>query len=395
MRFLVVSDIHAVSSELVQADRYFGSPGSDFHIEDREKSKNRIFAIENCLSTWPKKVDALLCLGDMAHQSKQLPLMQVWNDIHELARRLDIRDVFAVTGNHDVGSRSDTLASVQNRLEFLKSITPQFPNSDCDFYKSYFLEGVASRSLERCELIAIDTCSTHGLGGSEASKIWQIGSLTERMIEQVIERVEASSHQHVLIMMHHHPLKVDEILDPDYDQLDSGANFVSRLSSTTKKIFVMHGHKHLVGLRSHAMSTSNPIIFSSASLAARPYEGQHNGFYNQFHLIDFDFDVTSHVEGSIFSWDWGASQWNKSSSKRMPHEQAFGMEVDVNRVVNELESVQFQGFLPRDKLLMQVPMLKFCNPKQIDDINDRLEDLGRAIVVKREKISGLIYEESR
>ena len=128
MRLLVISDIHCLSKDIEKGGGYFGSTGSDFFVEERSSRRNPILAVLHACQKMSPKIDALICLGDLAHQSKRLPFMQAWNDLHQLSRELSIHDVLAVTGNHDVLSRAEDVLDAETRLEFLQTVNPDFPH---------------------------------------------------------------------------------------------------------------------------------------------------------------------------------------------------------------------------------------------------------------------------
>ncbi|WP_162791997.1 hypothetical protein [Pseudosulfitobacter sp. DSM 107133] len=99
MKFLIISDVHAISEELSKlpdGHGYHGEDGSGFRIEHRTKSSNRILALGDCLNDQAGQIDVLVCLGDFAHQAKKLVLLQVWHDLHEVAQRLKIPMVIGI-----------------------------------------------------------------------------------------------------------------------------------------------------------------------------------------------------------------------------------------------------------------------------------------------------------
>jgi len=71
MKFLILSDVHALSSEIHKLKGYSGTTGSTHFVEDRSARQNRIIAIKELLKDEVGKIDALFILGDLAHQAKQ------------------------------------------------------------------------------------------------------------------------------------------------------------------------------------------------------------------------------------------------------------------------------------------------------------------------------------
>ena len=397
MKFLIVSDIHAISEELAKLPMdhgYHGQDGSDFRIEDRGPSKNRVLALKSCLEDQTGQIAALICLGDFAHQSKRLVMLQVWHDLHEVAENLSIPTVIGITGNHDIASRVEDIDKAEARSEFLKLITPNFPSGNEEFYNRYHQDGVGIADLGECLLVAFDTCRLHGLGkdGDVSQKIWSIGHLTENMIEKAIEAINASVYQHIVLIMHHHPLKIDEIVDQDYDQMLNGPMFLERLGEVGKNCVVVHGHKHMVDLKRASIGTHPAMILSAASLAAYPYRGQERHFSNQFHILDLDLTETSRPHGTIYSWDWGASRWEESKKHSMPHVKKFGPILDMEKVFEKLRTVTIVSSLNRNRLLSLVPEVEYLTLDQVEELNKRLEPIGREIVQRQSCVTGMIIQ---
>ena len=98
-----MSDLHAMSKEIHALEGgYSGESGSILKAEDRSKRTNPVLGIATALKNYPETIDLMLCLGDITHQAKQLPLIVTWRDIYDLSVELDIPELIGVVGNHDV-----------------------------------------------------------------------------------------------------------------------------------------------------------------------------------------------------------------------------------------------------------------------------------------------------
>ena len=397
MKFLILSDVHAISEELSKlpdGHGYHGEDGSGFRIENRTKFGNRILALGDCLKDQTGQIDVLVCLGDFAHQAKKLVLLQVWHDLHEVAQRLNIPMVIGITGNHDIATRIEDIDEAASRVEFLKQIRPEFPSPNSLLNDGYHNDGVGTCEVDQCLLVALDTCQLHGLGknGEVSQNIWSIGHLTDGMIDKAMDAIAKTACEHVLVMMHHHPLKIDEIMDNQYDQMSNGPRFLELLGSSGKNCIVVHGHKHLVNLKRAPVGVRPAVLLSAASLAAYPYRGQDSHFSNQFHLLDFDLAERTRPQGTIFSWDWGASRWEASKKHTMPHINKFGPTLDIDAIEKKLRHVPIVSSLNRAKLLAAVPEVEYLSLDQVDEINNRLEPTGREIIQTRSQVSGMMLQ---
>ncbi|UOA27125.1 hypothetical protein [Pseudosulfitobacter sp. DSM 107133] len=280
------------------------------------------------------------------------------------------------------------------RVDFLKQIRPAFPSHNPVLNDGYHNDGVGTCEFNECLLVALDTCKLHGFGknGEVSQDIWSIGYLTDGMIEKAMDAIERTACEHVLVMMHHHPLKIDDILDEQYDQMSNGPRFLELLGSSGKNCIVAHGHKHLVNLKRAPVGVRPAVLLSAASLAAYPYRGQDSHFCNQFHLLDFDLAERSRPQGTIFSWDWGASRWEESKKHTMPHISKFGPTLDLDAVEMKLRVVPIVGALNRAKLLAAVPEVEYLSLDQVNEINNRLETTGREILQTRSQVSGMMLQ---
>lgn len=397
MKFLIVSDIHAISEELSVLPKehgYHGGDGSNFRIENRTTIGNPVLAIKDCLTAHEGEIDALICLGDFAHQAKKLVLLQVWHDLHYVAEQLRIPTVIGVTGNHDIATRVDDLDNAASRVEFLKQIRPQFPSQSSQLTDGYRKDGVGVCRVGDCLLIALDTCQLHGLGRDRdaSQKIWSVGHMTDGMIEKSVAEIEKTDCEHVLVVMHHHPLKIDEIVDEHYDQMSKGPHFLELLGSSGKNCIVVHGHKHLVNIKKAPVGDRPAFLLSAASLAAFPYRGQETHYSNQFHLLDFDLSVSHRPQGTIFSWDWGAFKWEESKKHSMPHVKKFGPTLNISGIESQLKKIPIVSSLNRARLIDAVPDIEYLSLDEIEELNKRLDPTGREIVLRQSQVTGMILQ---
>lgn len=396
MKILLVSDIHAMSRELLKIDGvYKGSTGSFFHAESRRKSENPILAIAEAVAKEHPDIEALVCLGDLAHQAKQLPLLTIWHDLHWLARELKISEIFSVTGNHDIDSRANTPEDATERVEYLKVLDPPFPSLNQGFNNSYFSDGVASRELGDTLFIGVDTCRIHGLGAGQAEKVFSKGSISRSMTECVIAAVRASSCSHVVVAMHHHPQKVDEVVDTDYDQIPEGPDFLKRLGDEDRCCFILHGHKHIANVRRSGLGKKPAWIISASSLAAYPYRDQERFFSNQFHILEVDCQNQHYPSGKLFSWDWGLTAWEVSRKVLTPACRVFGREPDVTAIEQALIADTRTGFLPEDTLFQIHADLEFVTTVHIEAMNKTLATHGKRLIETHGRLEGMRYFEVR
>ncbi len=385
MKILVVSDIHCLSAALKSSNAYAGTPGGSFLIEHREVSRNLIFGMADALSDWVGKIDALLCVGDIAHQAQALPMIVAWNDLNHVAVELEIPVVLAVTGNHDVNTRVANVNDAIDRVDLLKSLRPRYPINIPDKARQYFADGVSFCDVSGVRIILVDTTRTHGLGRDEATTrtIFARGEITPEMADLIITYATEAPVQHVCVAMHHHPKRVDDVKDTDYDEIERGPEILTRLANCGKTCFVIHGHKHFVKHGHFASGAISPFVFSCASFSAYPYPDQALHFANQFHIIGLDTAEVSYPSGTILTWSRSGSQWVQSAKPEMLYEVKFGAPLDYKSIAKAISELSFQSSVAFDHAAQEVPELNRLSASCRDPLQEELYELGLSIVWAR------------
>lgn len=395
MRFLVLSDIHAVSSDLSLLEAYGKEKVSGCDIESKNVQNNPLLGIPSAAAQYKGKIDGVLCLGDLAHHAKKLPLQETWRVIHQVASDLNVKLVLGVTGNHDIASRPENFEELE-KIGYIRRIQPSFPSENSAFNDSYFLKGVASMDLEDTTLVCIDTCRLHGYGGSKKSDVFTVGNVTDEMISLVVEQAQVTASKKVVVMMHHHPEKVDEVFDTDADVMARGRELLAALADVDKPVFLLHGHKHMVKLK-YAAGKSQPItLLSAASLSCLPYSVEHQLAANQFHILEISDGPGKYGErGNLFSWEWRVNAWKPSHQPYMSHQLTIGKPPDLPGVLSSLRKMPLVGFVLREELLEKVPDLVFASAAELDELNNHLAVDGRSIHHTSGQIKGMLYEVDR
>lgn len=369
-RILILSDIHALSRDLTKS--YAGRTGGKLYVEDRTADKNSLLAVADALNSQKGQIDLLLCLGDLAHQAKLSVTMCVWHDIQRVAQLLEIPSVAAVTGNHDIASRSEDFKN-EIPSDFLRHIYPMFPIDLPVVSDEYRLNSHAVTTIGDMSLVLIDTCSLHGYGGINADKIYNTGHLSAASVNSIIQKIGTAGARFYMVAMHHHPKRVDELKDPDYDQVVGGEYLLSELGKLPIPGIVVHGHKHMVKLRKSNEASNSPWILSASSLAANAYENMESYFSNQFHLIDIERPANmDFVRGKLRSWEWAANHWVKSENEVMRHEVGFGAQMGVKDVASAITGIVTSGFVSASEASVVVPDLPYLTSSAISDLRDEL-----------------------
>lgn len=395
MRFLILSDIHAISSDLHKLEAYGKNRVSICDIESKDIQSNPLLGVPIAARDFKGKLDAVFCLGDLAHQAKKLPLQETWRVIHQVAIELDVSLVLGVTGNHDIASRPEEFEELE-KIGYIRGLNPAFPSADRAFNDQYFLHGVASVDVRTTTLICIDTCRLHGYGGSQKSDVFSIGHVTDEMISLVVKQAQGTDSKNVVVLMHHHPKRVDEHYDTDADTMRRGNQLLHALAAVEKPVFLLHGHKHMVKLKYEQGHTEPITLLSAASLSSLPYSVEHQMAANQFHILEvYDEPGQFGERGKLFSWEWRINAWKPSHQPYMSHELTIGKPLKISDLLSALQKIPLVGFMPKDELLRQIPDLIYANTMDLEDLNQQLLACRRSILHTSGQIKGMLYEVDR
>lgn len=385
MKFLIVSDLHAMSQDILDVCEssqarpggvvrggYNGSTRGLFFVEDRSPSRNRVLAIRNAIKETEHlgSIDAIICLGDISHQCKRSVALAVWRDLSDLAHDLDIQDLFAVPGNHDVAAKEVDFAKGAPDA-FLKEIRPRFPYRDGTVYDHFHQHQFALVERGSVLLILLNTCSLIGYGGSNREELFRKGFISDKVILSIEQAVSKNNFSNIILAMHHHPMPVHPLHDPEGDFIEAGAQLIKALQGSGKPSIILHGHKHFVNFKAANTNGNAPWILSSSSLGSKPYDGFEENYSCQFHVLDLPDN--SHdpkdLRGKIWSWDWVVSKWEPAKTNGLPAQFGFSSMVDLSAIAARIYSlVQTGGAVSGSDAKAKVPDLDFITAEQLQEL---------------------------
>ncbi len=390
MKILIISDIHAMSKDLLDLTEstqpkpqlkavggYSGTTRGLVMVEEMSVRQNRLLAVPKFLkeNKLDDEIDYMICLGDMAHQCKKSVLQIIWQQLNNIASDLNISKLLAVSGNHDVAAHK---VDFENGLpnSMLNHLKPLFPVKDKKQHTEYHSEKFTIIEDGDIGLVLIDTSSLLGYGGANKSDLWNKGFISDDMIDKIETRMKKSACSAFIVSMHHHPISVHQEQDIETDYIENGADFLSALQKMDKPSFVIHGHKHFVNFQKYNDKANSPWILSAASLAARPYPKMEENYKCQFHILDINLDnATKSLSGQIRSWDWVANQWDKAGSSGMTHLIGFGRKASITEIANKIyEEVKDGGSLTGRAAFETVPELKFLTQNDLHDLQAYLKN---------------------
>ena len=393
MKLLVISDLHAMSQDLLTVCEsahtngasipggYNGSTRGLYFIEDRSPSKNRVLALKKAIevSQHAGEIDALICLGDIAHQCKRAVALTAWRDISDVAEDLGINEVIAVPGNHDVAAHEVDFARGSPNA-FLEEIRPTFPHIDSTISQNFHRDQFACFERFNTLVVIINTCSLIGYGGAKKEDLFRKGFISEKVLSGLEDEISKTTCASVIVAMHHHPIQVHNTQDLQDDFIEAGPTLIDVLQRVGKPSIILHGHKHFVNFKAANSNTNAPWILSSSSLGAKPYDGFEENYSCQFHVIEISTELRNEnsMRGKIWSWDWILSAWEPARSNGLPAQTGFSNATDLRTLAHEIHSlVKDGGTLSGQKAKDKVPELDFLTIDRLEDLKKTLRQVHR------------------
>ena len=145
--------------------------------------------------------------------------------------------------------------------------------------------------------------------------------------------------------MHHHAHR-HPWLPEDESHAVNGLQLVEILKETGSRWLVIHGHRHLPELWYSGAAINSPIVLSSGSPSAKPYEIRDRTPRNQMHVVTIDGDRSSNAPEGLFgqvnSWSWANGPgWVMGNTRGdgLPTLCGFGRTGGLDRLSEELETV--------------------------------------------------------
>lgn len=381
MKVLVISDLHAMSQDLLTvsegaqlkgasiAGGYHGTARGLYFVEDRSPRSNRVLALKKAIeeSQHAGDIDALICLGDIAHQCKRAVALTAWRDITDVASDLGIKEVIAVPGNHDVAAHEVDFARGLPGT-FLEEIRPQFPHVDSGISTRFRSLQFACFERDNVLVAIINTCTLIGYGGAKED-LFRKGFISEKVLEGLQSEIAATSCASVIVAMHHHPIPVHETQDLQDDFIEAGPKLIEVLQNSGKPSIILHGHKHFVSFKLANSRVNAPWVLSSSSLGAKPYDGFEENYSCQFHVVDVSTSSANDgsMRGRIWSWDWIISAWEPARSNGLPAQTGFSSAPDLRILAEKIHLMVKDGGAINGRTVKEtVPEIDFLTIERLD-----------------------------
>ncbi len=365
IRLLVLSDLHASSPEAAAkagppATHLITNNPGGIVAADPMASLDKLIADENITA------DYVLCCGDITNAADPDGAHFAWQRLNELAKRVEAKQLFTVSGNHDMDSRQ--LHSKYDAKGILLTLQPGYPLEPEELANKYWARNYVIVANGFMRVVLLNTSAYHGYKDE-----WQHGRISELTLQALnAELTEADACRLNILICHHYPIKFGDIDREDLSQLQGAEPLLELLGSgEVGRWIIFHGHRHWPHiLYSHGAATA-PVVFSVGSFSAVLYPELHGRARNQVYLVEFDTDDFEHEGcdpvGTFRAWDWAKNLgWVPAEHKSgLPHIGGFGDRTsgdNAARQISDAIAASGKPFLRWNDLTTQLPFLTHLAP---------------------------------
>lgn len=390
----IVSDLHccAASKE---------SPSKSNLIAGSKRTppgQHPVQALLNLIKNQNLTADALVCPGDLAHQACPIGMIQAFDHLGEIQRKLRSPLLLPTVGNHDVNSRS--VDSV-DPFDLPKTIHPDFPCSDATAQDMFWNRGFYHQLIEgKAGFIVLNTVIKHTDARSA-----ERGTFDDNCIDGMRQYLHSIYALNVgappirVAVMHHHPIIHSTAHFGSSDTLEFGDQLLNVLAEFGFH-FVIHGHRHEPRITRHMSAGIEQLIFAAGSFSAQ-LQNLSSITRNLFHHIELNRGAgTNGIVGVVRSWEFNFGMgWLEATmrSASIPHEAVLtspqpdvelsGLMMQCNQApggVLRLDEIQKQcpqilRLLPCE-LTQRILALKTHGYKVAQDESGRIIEIGRTFI---------------
>ncbi len=332
------------------------------------------------------RVDLVMCGGDICDKADFRGFQYAWARLNALKLKLGAAELVATCGNHDLNSRLIDAAEDPDPKGALQTAVPRFPFADENLSDRFWARNFAFvEPMPGVRVVVLNTSAYHG-GAEQEFMHGRVSQRTIAAIKGELERLEPAD-LHILLCHHHvRPLQGLWGNAPDSEFMKKGSELLNTLASCTASPWLtLHGHRHIPNLE-YSLHPSSIIVGASS------FSGQMQGRFNQFHMLDVEFDPTgdSPLKGTIETWSWNVTGgWQRrpinNDDEGFPPLCGFGSTILPRAIVAKIEAIlgSSPGYLDWSEVLGIIPDLRFTTPGHLRQIESLLE--AKQISLHRDK----------
>ena len=275
----------------------------------------------------------MLTPGDLTNKVDTQGFISGWEAIKKVSEALDVDDIYATLGNHDVDSRSDgdSFKTAKN----LEDIFP-FKPEHCNEGGNFWLDGFCFIEEDNYRLLIINS-TLHHLNETEAKR----GKIEQSQIIKIAKYLEENKDEKIkLAMCHHHPIQHERHHLGSDDLMINGSTLIEKLNEFNFDLLI-HGHKHDAWIRYSQGGNHTIPVFAAGSFSAITNHMITNS-RNTFHIIEVKKSSDNNSTGIIKTWEylynygWVAAD---SGDYFFPYKTGFGYRGDLDKLTDKIVRV--------------------------------------------------------
>ncbi len=365
------------------------------------------------------KPDILLIPGDISDRSHPNEYFLAGSVIAEICRilNLELTNVFAVLGNHDVNwtlIESTDNAFSNDTTGFAKRLI--FASAEHNDQISAILTGQVGNQTqapyfsidENEKFVLVRYNSAHDDLPSKETHHGTANQQHLEELEQQLDLLNEDKDKYRIFLTHHHPTQLSDPLPnvPDFSILNNAENLLKLLTRHDFDMLI-HGHKHVPKFKYHAEDGKYLNVLCAGSFSKAITNAWAGRVLNQFHLVKFQGrqTTTQYSKGEILSWAYRHGDWQPSVENYagIRHRSCFGeylssaeLELKVTNIIKELLERkpivrwhEFQDAYP-DCMYLDEGMLigrveKACAVLGAEFVLREEENIQKAMVIKSDQ----------
>jgi 3',5'-cyclic AMP phosphodiesterase CpdA len=373
----IMSDLHCCESQDV--------PRKSFLVAGSKRTPVGQHLVQSLLALVDKHkliADVVICPGDLAHQVSQKGMVQAWEHLSEVQRKLGSTLLLPTIGNHDVDSRHNL---GPDPFDVARTIHPEFPRPISSDNDMFWGRGFYAAAIEdKAGFIVLNTVIGHHDEPSATRGTFNANAIEalEKHLGAIYGPKQTARANLRIAVMHHHPIVHSTAHFASRDTLEFGDQILDVLGDYGFR-FVIHGHRHEPRITRHKSRSVEQLVFAAGSFSAQLDELA-SRTKNLFHHVELECNGnTTSFSGRIRTWEFvfGVGWQEATTATWIPYEVAINsprppVETDdLIRLCAELPD----GVMRLADIGMRCPQLLRLLPSEIDYQTEQLRQRGHKL----------------
>jgi len=346
-------------------------------------NQHPVQALLELIKEEPLSADVLVCPGDLAHQVCSVGMLQAWDHLGEIQRKLRAKLLLPTIGNHDVDSRNN---KGSDPFDIPRSIHPEFPRPQRADQDMFWSRGFYHAKLsDLAGFVVLNTVIRHTdkqsaeRGTFDASHI----DAMRAHLRSIYEKKGAPLSPIRVAVMHHHPIAHSTAHFGSPDTLEFGDQILGALAEFQFR-FVIHGHRHEPRITRHLATGIEQLVFAAGSFSAQ-LDSLASRTKNLFHVLSLESQENDLYSGCLRTWEFTLGNgWEKahSPSASIPFESNIRTpcpHVSADEVIAQCKSLPGE-ILRHADITRLCPQLLHLLPTELKQQKESLKAKGYKLV---------------